>query len=315
MCRRRSVGWVEFAIGARTLALQAVSPLERLLPSAWGDASGAPLPPLWLRRHAGPVGAFRSAAEGTVGLLERLELLRPGLALLDFGCGPGSLLPLLAPRLGSEGRYLGLDIHAPSIRWCREAWAHDVRFRFEELGLSDDFKTKTKNSIEGKDGFGSSGAFVGPGRGSDALAPEGEAGGWPAVAGGYDLVLAKSVFTHLLEPEAVASLAEIRRCLAPSGRAVVTAFLFDGAAFAGRVLPWFRHPAGLGDVRWRRAARPTAAVAYERGRFSSLVGAAGLEVENFVRGYFPGGAPVPTGQDLLVLRRRAGVDEGSGSGS
>jgi hypothetical protein len=113
--------------------------------------------------------------------------------------------------------------------------------------------------------------------------------------------VAKSVFTHLLEPEARAALAEIRRCLAPDGRALVTAFCFDGARFAGRELPWFPHPDHRSPVRWRRAARPTAAVAWERKALEGLCGATGLTVERFVTGYFPGDVAPPSGQDTFVL--------------
>ena len=246
----------DLAVALRTVALRAVSPLERILRPAEGSQ-----PPLWLRRHAGPLRAFRSAAEGAVDLLERLELLHPATRVLDFGCGPGSLVPRLRARLGTEGRYLGLDVHAASIAWCAEAFAGDSRFAFRHLNGSL----------------------------------------WPAESAAYDLVVAKSVFTHLLEPEARVALGEIRRCLAPEGRALVTAFAFDGARYAGRLLPWFAHPGVDSPVRWRRAARPTAAVAFARDRLESRCVETGLRPEQFVAGYFPGGAAPPNGQDTLVL--------------
>jgi SAM-dependent methyltransferase len=259
-----TAGWLE-SLGdawvlARTGALRLVSPLEALLRR--GRAPQAHLPPLWLRRHAGPVAAFRSSAEQAVELLERLGLLRPGLRILDFGCGPGALLPLLEPRLGADGSYRGLDIHRPSIAWCRGACASDPRFSFDVLG---------------------------------------SAGGWPAATAGSDLVLAKSVFTHLLEDAARRSLAEIRRVLAPGGRAVVTAFTYDPERFGPGPLPWFPFPGAGSPVRWRRRSRPTAAVAYERPLFESLVAEAGLSTESFVLGFYPGGSAPPIGQDTLVL--------------
>lgn len=248
----------DWAVACRTWGLRLLSPLETQLrqPGALG-----PVPPLWLRRHAGPVRAFRSSAEGAVSLLERLELLSPATRVLDFGCGPGSLVPLLQCRLGPEARYLGLDRHAPSIAWCSGAFAGDSRFAFRPL----------------------------PG----SL--------WPAESGAWDLVVAKSVFTHLLEPDARAALAEIRRCLAPDGRALITAFCFDGERFGDRALPWFPHPADRSPVRWRRAGRPTAAVAYERFFLESLCVDSGLRPVNFVFGFFPGGETLMRGQDSLVL--------------
>jgi hypothetical protein len=127
---------------------------------------------------------------------------------------------------------------------------------------------------------------------------------WPAAADAWDLVLAKSVFTHLLEAEARSALAEVQRALAAGGRAVVTAFRFEGATFAGRPLPWFPCPDGRAEVRWRRASRPTAAVAYSRQRFARLASEAGFEEAGFVQGFHPGGAAPPGGQDSVIPRCR-----------
>lgn len=265
-------GWrvrlADLAVAGRTAALRLLSPVERLA-GALRPGAGTEdqkLPPLWLRRHAGPVRAFRASAEQAVSLLERLGWLHPGLRVLDFGCGPGSLVPLLAAVLGPEGRYRGLDIHAPSIEWCRRAFAGDERFSFERIDPR-------------------------------------VSGAWPAAVGSWDLLLAKSVFTHLLEPEATHALAEIRRALAPGGRAMVTAFLFEGSRFAGRELPWFPCPGPTAAVRWRRATRPTAAVAVDRATFFDWIAAAGLRVEATITGFHPGGSEPPTGQDTLLLAR------------
>jgi SAM-dependent methyltransferase len=263
----------DLAVAGRTAALRALSPFEALVRKLGAREDGEPaqLPPLWLRRHAGPIRAFRSSGVHAMALLERLGLLRPDLRVLDFGCGPGSLVPRFAAHLGTSGRYRGLDIHAPSIDWCRRQTAGDARFSFETL---------------------------------DPRRPA----AWPVEPGVWDLVLAKSVFTHLLEPEAKAALGEVGRALAPGGRAVVTAFLFDGPAYSGRKLPWFPCPGETAAVRWRRASRPTAAVAVDLAEFRGWTAAAGLRVESIVPGYHPGGSEPPTGQDTLVLA--AGAEEG-----
>lgn len=268
--RPTSDGWrvrlADLAVAGRTTALRLLSPVERLA-GVLRPATGAGaelLPPLWLRRHAGPVRAFRTSADQAVALLDRLGWLRPDLRILDFGSGPGSLVPRLGDVLGPEGRYRGLDVHAPSIEWCRRAFAEDPRFSFERLAP-----------------------------GATAV--------WPAAPGAWDLVIAKSVFTHLLEAEATRALAEIRCTLAPGGRAMITAFLFDGSRFAGRELPWFRCPGPTAPVRWRRASRPTAAVAVDRDTFFDWIAAAGLRVEGMIPGFHPGGSEPPSGQDTLLL--------------
>lgn len=202
-------------------------------------------------------------------LLSRRGLVGPGSRVLDIGCGPGMMAIELAATIGPEGEYVGSDIHAPSIRWCRRRFGGDPRLRFELAGA-----------------------------GNARL---------PADSSREDLVLAKSLFTHLTEEEARACLAEIRRVLAPGGTALVTAFLFDGAAGAAAASGYFPFPAADGSSRWRWKARPRSAIAFDRSRFEGLVSGAGLEVRELLPGFWPG-APEPTGQDILLLGYDAGAD-------
>jgi SAM-dependent methyltransferase len=259
-------------VRARTLAYRLAGPVER----AWRGASGkAPLPPLWLRRHTGPVARFESAARQTAEFLDRLGLVPPGACVLDVGCGAGAMVPELARRLGPSGRYIGFDVHAPSIDWCRCHYATDPRFSFEHAAVAS--------------AYGS------------ASGPPAASFRFPIEDARADLVLAKSVFTHLLAPEASHYLAEARRALKPGSAAVVTAFLFDASA-PERELVRRAFPFGDRDglVRWRLRGRPTAAVAYERSLFERMVGAAGLRVQWMSPGYFPGKERL-TGQDTLLL--------------
>lgn len=256
----------------RTALLYAAGPAERLV-----SRTARSLPPLWLRRHAGPVKNFVSSALeaerllGAFGLLRALE--EEGASVVDLGCGPGAMAPVFARHLGAGGRYLGLDVHAPSLLWCRRQWAGDPRFRFELLERESPYRTT---------------------RG-------GRRGGLPVEPGSVDLLIAKSVFTHVLAEECADLLGEIRRVLAPErGRAMVTAFLFDGARDGG-VAPYFPHPDPKAAVRWRHRRWPHAAVAYERGLFDFLARANGLVCERFLAGFFPGSDAEPSGQDVLVL--------------
>jgi SAM-dependent methyltransferase len=259
---------IELLRRARSALLHAAGPVERLF-----SAPSRALPPLWLRRHAGPVANFVSSALAAERLLDELGLLRAGASVVDLGCGPGAMAPVFARHLGPGGRYLGLDVHEPSIRWCRRQWAVDPRFRFELLDRESPYRTT---------------------RG-------GRRGGLPVAPGSVDLVIAKSVFTHVLAEECADLLAEIRRVLAPErGRALVTAFLFDGRRDGG-LPPYFPHPDPKAAVRWRYRRWPHAAVAYERGLFDFLARANGLVCERFLAGFFPGTAAEPSGQDVLVL--------------
>jgi len=120
---------------------------------------------------------------------------------------------------------------------------------------------------------------------------------FPVADSGADFILAKSVFTHLLDGEARHYLREIRRTLRPERLAVITAFLFDGT----RRPPAFPFPRRDSPMRWRRRWRVQAGVAFERSYFESLVGDAGLTLRWLIPGYWPGTTSALRGQDILVL--------------
>lgn len=243
---------------ARTGLLRLLGPIDRLGRSLSGKRR---LPPLWLRRHAAPFGVFESAAREFDELLLPLGLLEPDDLVLDVGCGAGSIVPNLASRLGTRGRYIGVDIHSPSISWCRDAFHGDARLRFE---------------------------LVAPGA------------RLPADDGASGLVLVRSVFTHVREPEARRLLEEVRRVLAPGRSAVVTALLFEKGEAEARCASDFPFAAPDGAERWRWKARPESGIAFERVRFLEMVAESGLRVDWFVPGFWPG-AERPRAQDLLLL--------------
>jgi SAM-dependent methyltransferase len=255
---------VEAARGARTALLRVASPAE----AAWRILTGRPAgPPLWLKRHAGPVRAFESAAaDCRAQLLAWNALAREG-RIVDLGCGPGAMALALAGDLAPGARYVGIDVHAASIAWCRRRFAGDARFRFEDSEVVSSY-----------------------GRGGVALADY----RLPIDDGSADLVLAKSLFTHLSEPEAERYFSEIARILAPGGRALVTAF-----TFGANDVPAFPH--GGDRFRWRRKSRPAAATAFARPAWGGMIRKAGLMIEREAPGFYPGNSDVFSGQDTLLL--------------
>ena len=264
---------VETLIMARTALLRTAGPADAVSLRLTGRAD---LPPLWLRRHAGPVRRFESAARETTETIERLGLVREGDRVLDIGCGPAAMAPHLGRLIGPRGRYLGFDVHAPSIAWAHRRFASDPRFRFELAALASPYG----------------------GSGCSAV----EQYRFPVEDAACDLVLAKSVFTHLLEPEARRYLTETRRVLAPGRAAMVTAFLFERGSLTGsgraRLFPCADE---TGAIRFRSPARPRSAVAYERALFLAMLDSTGLRVQHEISGFYPGNADPPTGQDVLVL--------------
>jgi SAM-dependent methyltransferase len=258
---------IDLARFARTAALRACGPFEWCMRAS--EEKG--LPPLWLRRHTGPVANFSRSARDTAGLISRLSLLAPVSLVLDAGCGAGAVAIELQEALGPAGRYVGFDVHAPSIHWCRKRFRGDPRFRFELADIRTPFSRRSAGSARELR--------------------------FPASDGSCDFVLAKSLFTHLLAPEAASYLREIGRVLAPKGRALVTAFLFDPE---GEV-PAFPFSGEAGSIRWKIRNRPHAAVAFSRPAFEAMTSAAGLRIDRTIDGFYPGAARVPSGQDTLIL--------------
>jgi ubiquinone/menaquinone biosynthesis C-methylase UbiE len=106
-----------------------------------------------------------------------LPHLRPGLRVLDVGCGPGTISVDLARRVGPDGRVLGLDVAAEVVE---QAEAHRA-----EAGVAN------------------------------ASFATGDVYGLDLPDASFDVVHAHQVLQHLTDP--VAALRELRRVLVPGG--------------------------------------------------------------------------------------------------
>lgn len=79
----------------------------------------AKYPPIHLRRHVGFLDSiFHTGERYRILLIIRLGL-KSTTRILDIGCGWG-LLPLALDRDIEMGKYVGVDIHEPSIKWARQ---------------------------------------------------------------------------------------------------------------------------------------------------------------------------------------------------
>jgi cyclopropane fatty-acyl-phospholipid synthase-like methyltransferase len=83
---------------------------------------GAILPPRTMRWCGAPLqddSRYVASAEAALEKLQREAGLSEGHCLVDIGCGQGRLaIAVLRKRLSVN--YVGLDIHGPSIAWCRQ---------------------------------------------------------------------------------------------------------------------------------------------------------------------------------------------------
>jgi SAM-dependent methyltransferase len=259
-------GFHNFARRLRAAALRIVSPIDRLALRLNGKRG---YPPIHLRRQNGPLNAFERTAGEYVAYLATLGGLAPDSHVLDVGCGSGALALMLGERLGPRGRYIGFDVDRPVINWT-SAHLADERFSF----VHHDYWNATYN-------------------------PSGERfRRLPADDEWADVVILKSVFTHLLPDDVAHYLREIRRVLRPSGTALITAFVFDQVDEVVRR----RFPFEAADYRYARESSPESAVAYPRSWLLPAVAAAGLE-STLLRGFWrpQDGRPIAY-QDIIVAR-------------
>jgi SAM-dependent methyltransferase len=98
---------------------------DPLLPDAPGTSTpGAEIPPRRLRARAGAAGAHAFAQGGRQAADELAGLVRAGgrdpaqlRSVLDFGCGPGRVLPHFA-RLAPAAACVGCDVDEAAIDWA-----------------------------------------------------------------------------------------------------------------------------------------------------------------------------------------------------
>ena len=217
--------------------------------------------------------------------LEREHPLRPGLRVVELGCGIGRDAIPLAERIGPSGTYLGIDIIRESIEWC----SRNISARYPSVRFHHD---DVKDSLHNPSGE-----------------VEYESVHISAGDGTTDLIIAQSVVTHMLQEELTHYLREFARILAPAGTIYATCFRVTPAILEAarrtNLTQWdlrFEHDLG-GGCLVNELEHLTGAVAYTEEALERIVTAAGLKFRGEIRpgswsGYF---AHATDGQDALVL--------------
>lgn len=212
-----------------------------------------PLPPLEFRHLVGPMAP---EAFDDPSVDEALRELPPGAFefVFDYGCGCGRLARQLVRGGFVPRKYIGVDPHKGMIDWCRaNITPRAPAFEFHHHDVYQE--------------------FMNPDGGFERLP-------LPADDGAVTLVLAWSVFTHLLQADAEFSLHEIARMLAPNGVAVTTWFLFDKRDFP--MMQDFQNALYISDFD------PTNAVIFDTRWLDGALEAARLKVTSRVPPTVPG---------------------------
>jgi len=163
-----------------------------------------PIPPFEMRQLVGPTeeSAFENPSGAPILNVpeERFD------SVLDFGCGCGRLARQLLQQRVRPRRYLGFDLHAGMIRWCRENLSPLAPgFTF----LHHDVDNPSFN----------------PGKDKPPLLP------MPAEDHSFSLLIALSVFTHTVQEHAEYYLREAARVMRPDGELAASFFLFEKRFF------------------------------------------------------------------------------------
>ena len=140
------------------------------------------------------LAATEAALRHKAAMLDALAVRRPGLELLDLGCGPGTDLVRLAEVATPAGRVVGVDRDPRMVRTARA-----------RVSAS---------------GAGSAGSVT---------VVQGDAHDLPLGAGCLDRVWADRVLQHVTDPDRV--LAEAHRVLRPGGRFVMSEPDWESLAF------------------------------------------------------------------------------------
>lgn len=213
-----------------------------------------PIPPDEMRALVGPTD-LRSF-DNPSGVTVVPEVGERGYGdVLDFGCGCGRVARQFIQQRPQPRSYLGVDLHAGMIRWCKENLAPAApQFDFVHHDVFNP-------------GFNP--------------AAEARVLDFPAEPQSFDLILAKSVFTHLEQDRAIHYLRECARVLKRDGALFATWFLFDK-----RYFPMMQ---SFQNALYINLADPTNAVIFDRAWFLAEVESAGLTVTvatpPAVRGY------------------------------
>jgi SAM-dependent methyltransferase len=165
--------------------------------------------------------------------------------VFDFGCGCGRLARRLLQQNPRPRRYVGIDVHEGMIEWCKQNLSPiDRNFQFFHHDVyAPSYAPRNRLQL---------------------------AQPFPVRDGEFSLVIAHSVFTHLLRRQTEYYLREVTRILMPRGMAFTSWFFFDRDSFPFLLEGPFCLFAG--------ETNPTEAVLYDRRWFIATVRHLGLGV-------------------------------------
>ncbi len=223
---------------------------------------------------------FRATGDEFRVHLRRFAGLSRNDRVVDIGCGIGRIARVLATELAPpDGSYDGFDVAQHGIAWCKKHYTRTpVPYRFVHVDL--------RHPVYNPDGADDAADFR-----------------FPYEDGSFDLAIATSLFTHLLEAPVERYIAESARVLAPGGRLFATWFALDESLppVPERAMTSFQPTSGAALVV--DPAEPERAVAYPLTWIRRCLSRHRLALrEPYQRGGWTGRDGVSS-QDILVADR------------
>lgn len=223
-----------------------------------------PTPPKDLRMLVGGFESatfYRMVGRIFVDYARELCQLRPDQLVLDVGCGCGQIATELTNYLHPDGAYEGFDIVPSLIDWCADNISGSFpafRFQCADVANASYNPTGTYSASDYR---------------------------FPYPDGAFDVVFAKSVFTHLLDDAMQNYVREVARVLRSGGRCLMTFFLLNDETArrmaAGHPRMGFRFPCGSGFAADEQS--PEGAIAYPEDWVRAVFEEAGLQVVEPIR--------------------------------
>jgi len=257
-----SEGFTGALRGTRTLIQILEEPIDWFVRRVVNNKKG--YPPLWLRQKVGSLNDFEGSGGEYIAYLKLLCNLQPGDRLLDIGCGCGLVCLQINENTNiteylGNGRYVGLDIDGKLVDWCNK----NIRSRYPICQFS--VPLPKANLFNYK----------------------------------FDVVLAKSLFTHLLSNETEDYLKLIKDHIGPGGRCLSTFFLLNKIEPKGRyTFKFVSYPEA-----YERISKKRAAVAYDEKWLLSLLKKMEFSVDIYY-GSWRGNGKGLSFQDIIILTGR-----------
>lgn len=258
----------------KALLIPPLDVIDRVIRAVAGPPD---VPPLWLRLRTGAfhyvnARSWVRVSDQMLGELQTFCDVRPEHDVLEIGCGPGIAARALRRYL-TTGHYVGLDIDALGIEWCRRLYGSD-RFRFVVQDVAQE--------------------FYNPGGSQDQLRTP-----LPFADASFDRAFSISVLTHLYPDEIAHYFREVRRVLRPGGCFFATLLTMDRYRAGTSAIP-LREKVGEDLLVWD-AASPTKAVAHSAALIERLARETGVRVRSMAPGSWDGTTKAAYFHDMYVF--------------